>query len=154
MNTQKLVATLSTKKNGSWFNMRWVSDVKLSASAKKMGVTAYKITEAQVRKGINYTHQKSVQMKVESGEKQLTHELPWGNWKEGYDNLIIEHKGNDYVRLYLGANNPKVKYVLNGKEVTKKELQESGYVLKSYFTESTEKPDALTVKVANVEAIS
>lgn len=154
MNTSMIITTLGKKNNGSWFNIQWVSDLPVNAASKKSGVVAYKITTAQCRKGIRYSSQKSVQAKVENG-KVLDHELPWGKWVEGHEGLLIEHKENIYVRLYLGPNTPHTSYFLNGKEVTIDELKESGCILNSFFkpTSSAEKPDALTVKAQNIQQI-
>lgn len=152
MNTNLLVDTLNKKANGSWFNAEWCSDLPLSAEAKKQGHIGYKITTAQCRKGIEYSTQKSVQEKVAHGYV-LRHELPWGQWKAGYEGLILEHKEQEYVRLYFGPNQPKTKYYLDGKEVTYEELKTSGLVLKSFFNKGFQKPDCLSIRIANIQKI-
>ena len=152
MNKSMIIDALNEKKNGAFFSVRLVSDVKLTAAAKKSGVTAYKVTDMTARKGIDYKAQKSVQAKVDAG-KVLMHDLPWGNWVEGQEGLLIEHKGATYVRLYSAPNKATCRYYLNGKKVTLEELKNSGYVLGSYFNKSGEKPDAMTVRIENVQKI-
>lgn len=153
MNTSMIIDTLSRKQNGSFFKIRLVSDVKLNAEAKRNGVVAYKISDMTVRKGIDYKNQKCVKEKVEAG-KVLTHELPFGEWAKGYEGLVIEHKGNKYIRLYSTPNKASVKYVLNGREVSFDDLKKSGLVLNSYFSDSRkEKPDCMTVKAENIQEI-
>mgnify|MGYP003303380581 CR=1 FL=1 len=152
MNTSMLISKLSAKRNGSFISIRWTTDVKLNAAAVKSGHVAYRVTDAVIRKGIKYSSQKSVQAKVEQGAI-LEHKLPWGEWKTGYEGLLITHKNNDYVRLYLAKNKPNVKYFLDGKEVTLDELKNSGLCLMSQFNKSSERPDALTIKVANIQEI-
>jgi len=150
MLTNAIIEVLNKKQNGSWFNAEWTTDIPLSAQAKKEGHTAYKTTTAQCRKGINYASQKSVQMKVDHGH-QLTHELPWGQWKQGHEGLILEHKGVDYVRLYLGPNKASVDYYLDGEKVTWDALKESGLVLNSFFNKPSERPDCISIKAANLK---
>lgn len=150
MNTNTIIDKLNTKRNGSWFLITWESDLPLVASAKKAGVTGYKRVTAQCRKGINYTHIKSVQKK--HGLEYKAEQLPWGNWKEGREGLIIEHKNNDYLRLYYGPNKSKVEYYLNGRKVTREELYNSGMVQKSYF-KAKEKSECISVKTNNIVKI-
>lgn len=152
MNTTAIIEALNKKQNGSFFKVRLVSPVSLNAAAKRSGVVAYKITEMTVRKGIDYKAQKSVQAKVDAG-KILVHDLPWGTWMKGQEGLIIDHKGSQYVRLYSSPNKSTVKYFLNGVEVTRDELKDSGHVLSSYFNKPEEKPDAMTVKAENIQKI-
>ena len=153
MNKETLIKTLAKKNSGSWFNITWKSDLPLLKAAKDQNVTAYKMTSAQCRKEISYAAQKSVQAKVQRGY-QLTHELPWGKWVEGYEGLLIENKGINYVRLYFGPNKSETKYYLNGKEVTYNDLKESGMIQNGYFNKkSSERPDCITVKVDNIQVI-
>lgn len=151
MNTNALIAKLSNIHNGTFFKVTWMTDVPCTAAAKRAGNVVYKFTSCVVRKGIRYVNQKSVQMKVEHG-KELTHELPWGNWMEGHEGLLIEHKGKTYVRLYPAMNVAKVQYYLGGRPIDKNELMNMGIVQKSYWNK-TGKPDALTVNTANIQDI-
>lgn len=151
MTTERIAAILNSKTNGSWFNMEWNSELPITADAKRRGTVAYKTTSAQVRKGIAYANQKSVRQKVENG-KILTHELPWGKWKDGKEGLFIEHKGTDYVRLYFGPNGTKTHYFVDGVEVTYEELRKMAIVKDSYF-KPKEKADCITVKCSNINII-
>lgn len=155
METNIIINKLSKKNNGAFFKIRWMTELPIKASAKKMGISAYKLTEATVRKGIGYASQKSVQMKVENEGKVLTHELPWGSWHPEHKGLIIQHKDKDYVRLYLGPNKTKTSYILNGAICSYDDIKNSGYVLDSWFkkAESGEMPDALTLKAESIQMI-
>lgn len=159
MTTESLITLMNEIGNGSWFKIKWTSDVPLTAAARKSGIQVFKNTEAQCRKGIAYANQKSVKEKVDAGK--VLQGLPWGTWKEGHEGLLIEHKGNDYVRLYLGPNVPHSTYTvlkqsadgMTEEKMTKEQLVASGYVLPSWANKKSEKPEALTVKVDNVLAI-
>ena len=152
MNTNMIIAKLNNKQNGSWFNVKWCSDIPMVAAYKKMGHVAYKITAAQCRKGIEYAKQKSVIAKVDKGYV-LAHELPWGQWKEGYKGLLLEHKNEDYLRLYFGPNKTETKYYIDGIEYTYQELKDSNMILPSFFTKAHEKPDCISVKCKNIQEI-
>ena len=58
--------------------------------------------------------------------------MPWGKWLEGYENLVIEHKNNLYMRVTVkDPSNPNLKtdilatrYLLNGEEVSRETVAE------------------------------
>ena len=163
MNTQMIIDRLNQKQNGAFFNVRTVSDIPMLAAAKRMGHTCYKETVMTVRKGISYKNMKAVKdkiaLKVANGEitqaeiDALDHKLPWGAWKAGSEGLIIEHKGQNYVRLYSSPNKAKVRYFLDGVEVTYDALKNSGVVQPSYFNKSGEPMTAITLKAENIMVI-
>lgn len=152
MNTNLLINTLGAKNNGAFFKIFYITDVSISAQAKRDGNVVIKCTTATVRKEINYDKMKSVQAKVAQG-KVLTHKLPFGNWAEGHEGLLIEHKGKTYVRLYNSPNKPKSDYFLNGRPIEKEKLKNMGIVLNSYWNKSSSVPDCITVNVANIQEI-
>lgn len=151
MNTNMIINKLSTKRNGQFFNISYVSDLPMTAKAKREGIVALKITKATVRKGISYKNMKSVQERL--GDRINEHlELPWGSWVPEHRGLLIEHKGKTYLRLYNSPNKNKSVYLVNGKEVSLDELKSMGIVQNSYWNK-TGKPDCLTVNTANIEKI-
>lgn len=152
MDFEKLINGLNARQNGAFIKVVYSGDLPLNAASKKAGIVAKKVTEMTIRKGIDYDKQKSVREKIANG-KILTHELPWGNWKEGYEGLIIEHKGTDYVRLYPSPNSTHTTYSINGVEMTYDELKDCGCILNSFFNKTGEKPDCYTVKVDNIVSI-
>lgn len=152
MNFNAIITKLNAKKNGQFFKISWMSDVPMTAGAKREGHVVYKYTTGTCRKGINYTHQKSVQMKVEKEGKQLSHELPWGNWHPEHKGLIIEHNGKTYVRLYNTPNKFKSDFFYDGKPISKEELMSLGVVQNSYWKRNGE-ADAFTVNTANIQEI-
>jgi len=161
METLEIVRALADKQNGAFFKATWETNVPLSALGKKANVFIVKRIRAVVRKGISYKAQKSVIEKVNAGTRELTGELPWGNWKAGYDGLIVEHKDKEYVRVYLGPNPSHIEYIVierkDGKvkeyKLTKEQLAKTGWVTNSYLKPSAEKPDALTITCDNILSI-
>ena len=151
MNTNMIINKLSTKRNGQFFNISYVSDLPMTAKAKREGVVALKITKATVRKGISYKNMKSVQERLGDRINEPL-DLPWGIWVPEHKGLLIEHKGKIYLRLYSSPNKNKSVYLVNGKEVSLDELKSMGIVQNSYWNK-TGKPDCLTVNTANIEEI-
>lgn len=151
MNTNMIINKLSTKRNGQFFNISYVSDLPMTAKAKREGIVALKITKATVRKGISYKNMKSVQERLGDRINEPL-ELPWGIWVPEHKGLLIEHKGKTYLRLYNSPNKNKSVYLVNGKEIALDELKSMGIVQNSYWNK-TGKPDCLTVNTANIEEI-
>ena len=152
METKDLLMNLKTKSDGVDFLVEYVGELPLNASAKKAGITAYKTTQMKAKKGLKYSELKSVKDRVNEGF-ELSHTLPWGFWKEGYEGLLIEHKGNDYVRLYPTDGTLKTTYFINNKEMTYDELKECGYLVNSFFNKKESPLEVLTIKVGNITKV-
>lgn len=154
MNTNMMMMKLKNIRKGQWFTLRYTSDLPLLASAKRDGYVCYKSTTMTARYGISYANIAKVKDKVSTGELSLKHELSWGSWKPGYEGTLIEHKNQNYLRVYLSPNKSKVEYFVNGEPITKEGLITLGIVQPSYFKKKTEsQPDCLTIKVENIESI-
>lgn len=141
--TINLINKLNTKHNGTFFKVTIRS--KLPTVAKSPD-TIEKIVTMTVRKGISYKAQKSVKEKVSNG-KVLTHDLPWGKWIEGFEGLLIEHNGAEYVRLYSSPNKSDTVYLCNGKVANKKDIE---WEVRPSYWKHSDKPDAMTVRTENV----
>ena len=161
MYTSEIINALNTKQNGQFFKIQYATDAKVSAKHKNHKVV--KVTTATARKGITYKNLKTVkarlQAKVDNGE--MTYDemvnykptLSWGAWKSGYEGLILEHKGKDYLRLYTSPNKSKVRWFVDGVEMTKDEVKATGYVLDSYWNGTAKDRDCYDIKVENIQAI-
>ena len=156
--------------NGRFFKMTWKSEIPVYKKyADVYEIT--KITTSTVRKGIRYTNTKAYKTKLYrrmleecSGtsfitplefNKKYNNELPWGHYREGYENVIIDHTNkagefNSYLRLYLTPNKPEVKYYINGKEVSKNELQALNIVSNSYWERESVKDGVFNIKIKNI----
>jgi hypothetical protein len=165
-----VIKNLEGKKNGSYFNMTWYSEVPVKANFKNI-YKIMKVSTGTVRKGINYSNLKSVKQRKEAFEVALKAEpwkftqqdidkhlhvgaLPWGNWMQGYKNVLIEHinKQNQYkvyLRLYSSPNKTLTNYLINGKPVTKEQLQKMDVVLNSYW-DKKESLDCFNVAIDHI----
>jgi len=75
-----------------------------------------KETDMVIRLGVDYANMK-VNLDKTVGP------LPWGTWFEGYEGLVIEHKGELYLRVADSyTNHTSSKYLQNGNEITKEEV--------------------------------
>lgn len=159
MNTNLIIFSLKSIRKGQWFSMSYTSDLPLTAKAKREGFVAYKRTKATVRYGINYKNISTVKERfelkaqTEGLSEVVEHPLPWGAWKPGYEGILVEHKNNDYLRVYTSPNTFKSDYFVNGQQITKEGLMTLGIIQPSYFKKPESRPEALTIKTANIEAI-
>ena len=111
MTNQEIMAKVFEAKKG-----RYVSLTKM----KDLGSGVIKETDMVIRLGVSYAN-----MSI-NADKQ-TGSLPWGKWVEGLENLVIEHKGNYYLRVSSttpenpdsGAEVIATRYLLNGEEISR-----------------------------------
>tara|TARA_R110002153_G_C13184593_1_gene485427 strand:+ start:495 stop:929 length:435 start_codon:yes stop_codon:yes gene_type:complete len=129
---------LKTIRKGTFAIARIVSKKKPLASYKQHDIT--KVVLCTVRTGIEYRNLKAV--KESDIEVQS---LPWGEWAD-YPYLIT-HKGNRYIRLYLGQS-MKVFYLVDGVKV-------ASDVAKAMLpkTKPNKKPNCITVKESGLVSL-
>ena len=98
---------------------------------------------------------RDVRSAIEAGEREPVQSLPWGQWREGYANYIIDHKDNEYIRLYPAtfANlaTPSVQWLLNGVPATYAQVEP--YLLASEKRHDDDKPACFTINAENVLSI-
>lgn len=83
MTNQEILAAVANAKKG-----RYISLTK----KKELGNGVTKQSDMVVRLGVAYAN-----MAINEGKQ--TGSLPWGKWVEGLENLVVEHKGNYYLRV-------------------------------------------------------
>lgn len=116
MTNQEILAKVLEAKKG-----RYVSLTK----AKDLGKGVVKETDMVIRLGVSYAN-----MGINAGRQ--TGSLPWGQWVEGLENLVLEHKGNYYLRITSttpenpesGADVISTRYLLNGAQISRREAVE------------------------------
>lgn len=125
MQTEKIVEMI-TDKRGQSLNVRLVSAVPCLAAHKANLVQ--KVTEMTVISGISFENRKDIKDAIEAGERGEVGSLPWGQWKQFPH--VIEHKGQDYLRLYLPSKAQQdagfckptsVSFTCNGKPISRAE---------------------------------
>ena len=159
MNKNNVLELLKENK-GRNLKATWRRNAKV-----RKGVTALieKETSATIRTGINFANLSSVKEGIANEERSEVQALQWGTWSEFP--FIIEHKGNDYLRLYPASSvpfvyeegkavctqeegsiqRPKVKWFLDGREIPFVLIQE--FLLASEQPKSIEEtPICFTIK--------
>lgn len=86
--------------------------------SKDLGNGVEKFTTMTIRVGVDTR-------KMKAYEGKEVGQLPWGQWLEGYEGLVIAHKGNHYLRVASACTNTtKSIYYHNEKEITKEQALE------------------------------
>ena len=107
MTTQQILDQMGNVKKGKYVSLK---------KKKDLGEGIEKISDIVIRLGVDYANMKVAEGKEVGG-------LPWGKWVEGLEGLVIEHKGNYYLRVASSySNNGKSIYLLNGNEISKEEV--------------------------------
>lgn len=114
MTNQEILTKLAEAKKGRYINLTKVKD---------LGQGIVKESDMVIRLGVAYSN-----MKI--NEDRQTGKLPWGNWVEGLENLVIEHKGKFYLRISStdpanpesGADVVATRYLKDGAEITKHDV--------------------------------
>lgn len=160
MNTNKVMDILNAKVKGSWFKIRYTSDVSLTAAAKREGHTCYKTVITTCRFGISYKNLASVKAKAGEGKFDMSapHALQWGSWMPGQEGKFICHTSKDgkykeYVRLYTSPNKPKAQYFLDGEPISVEALKNTGLVQNGYWNKKAFDTEVLTLCTSNIERI-
>lgn len=111
-----------------------------NAAAKKAGNVIIKQTETTGRIGIHYKNIASV--KARKAEQEPSEKLYtiWFKHVEGHPEIIehLKDASKRYLQIFSVTNAyPKVKYFLNGEQISKEELEASGLCTKSDLASSS-----------------
>jgi len=135
---------------GTNIYVEWQREAK---TRKEANVTVAKIVRAPIRYGINYANLAVVKDAIADGLREEVQPLPWGQWKAGFVNRIITHKGNEYCRFSAAsfANlRRSTEWSLNGKAVDFATVRP--YLLASEISNG-ETPLVFTVKASAITAV-
>jgi len=124
------------------FTVEFHSDTKPAAAHKARRLR--KVVTAVVMTGASYADLR-VNKGVETGP------LPWGEWKDGCEPFVIQHKGNDYARLYVIEHGVKAVYTVDGEVVTRDEYE--GYLTPSQRNAPRPNGGCITVKMDGVRLV-
>lgn len=153
MKYEEVVKKIHSIPAGQFVNIETAKELKVRAGYK--GNKVVKFSHKTVRVGVNYEHQKStIEGRADGSLPAENAGLPWGNWKPGEENYIIEHKGNTYLRCATSPNKSKNIYVINGVLSTKEAAEMM--CLASEFPKAKEgekKPSVLCVNTDSIVTI-
>ena len=114
MTNQEILIKLAESKKGRYINL---------TKSKDLGQGIIKESDMVIRLGVTYAN-------MQINEDRQTGQLPWGKWVEGLENLVVEHKGNYYLRITStdpanpesGADVIATRYLMNGQEISKEQV--------------------------------
>ena len=133
MTNQEILNKLATIKKGKYISLK---------KKKDLGEGVVKISDLVIRLGVDYAN-----MKINENRQTPIQPLKWGNWVEGLEGLVIEHKNNYYLRVASSySNTNKSAYFLNEEPITKEEVVR---LLGEKKVESGN-PDVYNIKFENI----
>ena len=151
---EKVKKIVKNLKRGNYV-MEYETPLKTLKSAPN-GLVIMKQVRKVVRFGIEYKNTKYHKTRVLNGLKS-DGSLPWGEWEEY--KYFINHKEEKYLRYYNSSFNhkTKIKYVLNGKELTSEELQELvdlKYISSNELQPKKNESGCYSINVKNIKSIN
>lgn len=167
MTKAEVIEKLNNIANGTFFKVKYFTELPVNAKAKKSGIVAIKEVECVCRKGVEYTNQKLIKRLVEELGKVLTHELPHGQWSNDSADIIeFTDKNGNYrpkARVYMSTciadrdnnpiNKPKVVYKVDGAVVTYNELKDMGVLQPSFFKDKEDTTPQKLNRLAELEKL-
>lgn len=114
MTNQEILNVLAEVKKGRYISL---------CKKKDLGEGIVKESDMVIRLGVSYAN-----MSVNADHQ--TGSLPWGHWVPGLENLVVEHKGNYYLRvtstnpehLESGADVVATRYIKDGREISREDV--------------------------------
>jgi hypothetical protein len=124
------------------FTIEFHSDTKPAAAHKSKRLR--KVVTAVCMTGASYANLR-VNKGVETGP------LPWGEWMDGAEPFVIQHKGNDYARLYVIENGVRAIYTVDGEVVHRDEYE--ALLTPSQRSAPRPKGGCITVKMDGIRLV-
>ena len=113
MTYQEIIDKIKEAKKGSYIKLTKVKD---------LGEGVVKESDMVIRLGVSYAN-------MAINKDRITQPLKWGHWVEGLENLVLEHKGQYYLRITSkdpehpesGADVIATRYMRGDKSISKEE---------------------------------
>lgn len=129
-------------------NVTFVSDSGIPQYVLGKGNKVFCIIRTDCQ--LNFSYEKAVNNRlVKQGSEGnfVAQSLPWGQWVEGQENKLIEHKGSLYLRYYEVANADRGRaWFVNGRYATAEEVRKIDLYLESKNTDSDRQTEVGLVK--------
>ena len=124
------------------FTVEFHSDTKPAAAHKARRLR--KVVTAVVMTGASYAN-------LRVNKDRETGALPWGTWMPDAEPFVIQHKGQDYARLYVIENGVKAVYTVDGEVVDKDTYQ--SYLTPSQRGAARPNGGTITVKMDGIRLV-
>lgn len=150
MKYEEVIKKIHAVPAGQFVNIETAKELKVRAGYK--GNKVVKFSHKTVRFGVSYDKQKStIEGRADGSLPAENAGLPWGNWKAGEENYIVEHKGNTYLRCATSPNKSKNTYLINGVLSTKEAAEMM--CLASEFKQGDKVPSVLCINTDSIVTI-
>jgi hypothetical protein len=124
------------------FTVEFHSDTRPAAAHKSRRLR--KVVTAVCMTGADYAN-------LRVNKDRETGALPWGSWMDGAEPFVIQHKGQDYARLYVIEHGVHAIYTVDGEVVTRDEY--NGYLTPSQVNAPRPNGGTITVKMSGVRLV-
>lgn len=148
MKIEMVKKIIDKSKGGQFHSVEW--EKELGVYKGKTDIVTKHSKASAIRLGVAYDNKATVIEKRNLGILPKENQgLPYGEWETDYENYIINTKINSQLRITTSANTLiKTEYRLNGKKVSKKELE--GIVTKGELESNSNKLDVFNLKLENI----
>lgn len=125
-----VLGILSLAKGCTFVSVTIVSDAKMNKKGNPLAGRVTKIADYNCQFGYSYENAVNNRIAKQGGNANFeAQSLPWGEWVRGYENRIISHKGEYYVRFYLAKGcKAEIRYLIDGRPATAEEIS----IIKSF----------------------
>jgi hypothetical protein len=124
------------------FTVEFHSDTK--PAAKHASKRLRKVVTAVCMTGASYAN-------LRVNKDKETGPLPWGTWMDGAEPFVIQHKGNDYARLYVIENGVRAIYTVDGEVVSREDYE--SFLTPSQRNAPRPNGGTITVKMSGVRLV-
>ena len=124
------------------FTVEFHSDTKPAAAHKARRLR--KVVTAVCMTGASYAD-------LRVNKDRETGPLPWGVWMDGAAPFVIQHKGQDYARLYVIDHGVTSIYTVDGEVVDRDTY--NGYLTPSQANASRPNGGTITVKMSGIRLV-
>ena len=136
MTNQEILNKLGEIKKGKYISLK---------KKKDLGEGITKISDIVIRLGVNYAN-----MAINKDRTTPIQPLRWGHWVEGLEGLVLEHKGQYYLRVANSySNNTKNIYLKDNNEISYHDVVN----LIGEKKVQSANPDVYNVKFENILAL-
>ncbi len=139
-------------RKGTFTRIVYESSPTLTAEARKSGVQVVKLTEKVVRIGVDYQNIEAVKIAESLRTTPKLERAPWCHWE--IDNILAKHNNkDDYYLAFASVNDghhTKTTWFINGRHVTREEVEASGFIIPSYFKPTNDIPVVQKINITNI----
>ena len=153
MTKHEIIRTVDAIKKGTFVRIVYRTELPLCAAAKKSGHVIIKETEKVVRIGVDYKNIARVKEAESARTAPKRERSAWCHWE--IPHVLAKHNNRDDYYLSVATvegngHHTKNSYFIDGTQVTRSDVENSNYVLPSYFNQSGEYATVQNINITNI----